>query len=358
MRAVTRIAVLFTGLAIALACTGPASARSDEETVQASSAVLAEFLDLQIKEIPASLLANAEGVVIVPDLIKLGFVLGGQRGKGVVLVRESDGAWRAPLFVTLTGGSIGWQIGAQSSDIVLIFKTRKSVEGLLRGKFTLGADAAVAAGPVGRRAAAATDGELRAEIYSYSRSRGLFAGISIDGSVLQIDDEANALYYPLSPAGGAQPLPESAMKLVGQVARITADPNAAVGLAPQAAAPGLGAEPTPAGPLSRPASDAGAFRGELSKSAAALNPLLDDAWRRYLALPAEVYQGNRHPPAESLQLCLQRYDAIARSAQYRVLTDRQEFQATHAWLLAYHEALSSSTAPKLALPPPPGTEQR
>lgn len=99
------------------------------------------------------------------------------------------------MFVTLASGSVGWQIGAQSTDFVIVFKTRESIDGIMKGKFTLGADASIAAGPVGRTAEAATDVQLKAEIYSYSRSRGLFAGVSLAGSALQIDDEANAAFY-------------------------------------------------------------------------------------------------------------------------------------------------------------------
>src|SRR5205085_11303913 len=160
-------------------------------------------------------------VAIIPDVIKLGFVVGGQRGHGVVIIRQADGSWRAPMFVTITGGSIGWQVGAQATDFMLVFKTQKSVEGLLRGKFTLGADAAIAAGPVGRRAVAATDAELKAEIYSYSRSRGLFAGVSLEGSALQVDDRANASYYGVTIPGGAAPaVPPSAEKLVQIIAAL------------------------------------------------------------------------------------------------------------------------------------------
>ena len=361
MRGIPKLIVFITATSLLLASAGRAAARSEEETVRAAAVVLTEFLDLRVKEIPASLLADAHGVAIIPDVIKLGFVLGGQRGKGVVMVREADGTWRAPMFLTLTGGSIGWQAGAQSSDIVLVFKTPRSVEGLMSGKFTLGADAAVAAGPVGRRAAAATDGELKAEIYSYSRSRGLFAGISIDGSVLEISEGSNADYYGQPGA----PVPESAMKLVSQVAKITANPDVAVGLAPQVTRPGaaiaatrpdLTPLPSPADPRSRPAEDVDSLRAELARAATAMTPLLDDAWRRYLALPAEVYQSGRHPVSPALEPCLRRYAAVATSPHYRLLADRPEFQATHGWLQAYHEALAatSSTTSQLILPPPPG----
>ena len=112
-----------------------------------------------------------------------------------IVVRGKGGEWSNPVFITLMSGSIGWQIGAESTDFVLVFKTPRSIEGIMKGKYTLGADAGVAAGPVGRVAKAATDIELKAEIYSYSRSRGLFAGISLEGSSLQVDDKGNAAYY-------------------------------------------------------------------------------------------------------------------------------------------------------------------
>ena len=123
--------------------------------------------------------------MIVPRVIKAGLVVGGRFGRGVVLVRNGKGCWSNPAFVTLTGGSVGWQIGVQSTDLVLVFKNRKTADRLLHGKdkLTLGADAAVAAGPLGRQAEAGTDARLHAEIYSYSRSRGLFAGISLKGPV-------------------------------------------------------------------------------------------------------------------------------------------------------------------------------
>jgi len=359
MRGARQITVLISGLALSLAFAGRASARSEEATVQAASDVLAEFLDLRIRDIPESLLQNAKGVVIIPNLIKVGFVVGGQRGKGVVMVREPDGSWRAPMFLTLTGGSLGWQAGAQSSDIVLVFKSQKSVEGLLTGKFTLGADAAVAAGPVGRRAGAATDSELKAEIYSYSRSRGLFAGISIDGSVLEIDERANATYY--GAGGGASPrTPESALALVQAVAKLTADATVAA-VPGQAAGAGITRTETPtlADPRGQPATDADAIRTELGRAASALNPLLDQGWRRYLALPAEVYQTGRHPSAEAVAACLKRYETVALNREYRALSSRIEFQTAHRELGAYHAALAAAgPTSQLTLPPPPGGERR
>ncbi|MDX2298741.1 MAG: lipid-binding SYLF domain-containing protein, partial [Xanthomonadaceae bacterium] len=116
-------------------------------------------------------------------------------GRGLVSVRQADGTWSNPSFISIAGGSFGFQFGVTSTDVVLVFRTRRGVDGIVNGKFTLGADAAVAAGPVGRTAQAATDGQLKAEIYSWSRSRGLFAGVALDGAVLSIDDKANEASY-------------------------------------------------------------------------------------------------------------------------------------------------------------------
>lgn len=170
---------------------------ADEETdrVNTSIEVLEKIMAIPEKGIPPALLQDAQGIAIVPGVIKVGLVLGGQYGNGVLLVRGKNGEWSDPVFIKLMSGSVGWQIGAESTDFVLVFKTPRSVEGILNGKYTLGADAAVAAGPVGRLAKAATDIELKAEIYSYSRSRGLFAGVSLEGSALQVDDRSDAAFY-------------------------------------------------------------------------------------------------------------------------------------------------------------------
>lgn len=157
--------------------------------------VFEQVMSIPEKGIPPALLNNAHGIAIIPGVIKAGFIIGGRHGTGVVIVRNKEGGWSNPSFISITGGSVGWQIGAQSTDIILVFKSRKGIDNMMKGKFTLGADAAVAAGPVGRQAEAATDIQLKAEIYSYSRSRGLFAGISIEGAALQIDDDANAAFY-------------------------------------------------------------------------------------------------------------------------------------------------------------------
>ncbi len=157
--------------------------------------VLAEIQGIPEQGIPDKLLDEGRAVIVIPDTIKAGLVIGGRRGHGLMSVRMPNGAWSNPVFIKLTGGSIGFQAGVQSSDVVLVFRNDRSLDNLVNGKFTLGADAGVAAGPVGRNAAAATDGQLKAEIWSWSRARGLFAGVALDGAVLQIDDAANLDAY-------------------------------------------------------------------------------------------------------------------------------------------------------------------
>jgi lipid-binding SYLF domain-containing protein len=172
------------------------SAVSNETAkVEAASSVLAEIMRVPEDGIPEALLSNAYGVAVIPGVIKAAFGIGGRYGEGILAVRTADGAWSNPAFISLTGGSLGWQIGAESTDLILVFKSRQSIDAISRGKFTLGVDASVAAGPVGRHAQASTDAQLRAEIYSYSRSRGLFAGVALEGAALQMDNSANAVFY-------------------------------------------------------------------------------------------------------------------------------------------------------------------
>lgn len=176
-------------------CTVVHAGEGEPAKAREAIAVLEESSRMPEKAIPPALMKNAAGIAVIPTLIKAGFVVGGRHGKGLMSIRGHDGKWTYPFFVTLTGGSVGWQIGVQSSDIVLVFTTKKSIDSIRRGKFTLGADASVAAGPVGRHAEAGTDLNLKAEIFSYSRSRGLFAGVALEGSSLAIDHVANAAFY-------------------------------------------------------------------------------------------------------------------------------------------------------------------
>ena len=167
----------------------------EDERARNAVRVLTDIQAIPESAIPDKLLDEARAVVVVPDSLKIGLIFGGRRGQGLLSVKNPDGTWSNPSFVSLTGGSVGLQVGVQSSDIVLVFRSERGLESIVNGKFTLGADASVAAGPVGRNASTATDGEMKAEIWSWSRARGLFAGVALDGAVLSIDDAANVAVY-------------------------------------------------------------------------------------------------------------------------------------------------------------------
>jgi lipid-binding SYLF domain-containing protein len=174
----------------------PAAAASREEQRVADSAdVLDQFLRIPEQGIPPAILARAHAVAVVPSVVRIGFGLGARRGKGILVVRQDDGSWSNPAFITLTGGSLGFQAGVQRTDIVLVFKSPRGVENITNGKLTLGADASIAAGPVGRSVEGATDMRFQAEIVSYSRARGIFAGVSLAGSGVAMDRKANAAFY-------------------------------------------------------------------------------------------------------------------------------------------------------------------
>ena len=191
MRRLTLAVLITASLLTTQAWAGP----QEDQRARNAVRVLNEIQSIPEQGIPDKLLDEGRAIVVIPDTIKAGLVIGGRRGHGLMSVKNPDGSWSNPVFMKLTGGSIGFQAGVQSSDVVLVFRNDRSLDNLVNGKFTLGADAGVAAGPVGRNAAAATDGQLKAEIWSWSRARGLFAGVALDGAVLQIDDEANLDAY-------------------------------------------------------------------------------------------------------------------------------------------------------------------
>jgi lipid-binding SYLF domain-containing protein len=166
------------------------------DRVREAGVVLREIMSAPDKAIPQSVLERAEAIVIIPSTIKAGFVFAGQRGRGIISARTTEaGGWSPPAFLTLTGGSFGLQIGGQSVDIVLVVINRRGLENLLQNQFEIGGEASVTAGPVGRDASATTDIQLRAQILSYSRSRGLFAGISLRGTAIRQDLDGNELFY-------------------------------------------------------------------------------------------------------------------------------------------------------------------
>jgi lipid-binding SYLF domain-containing protein len=189
--------VLFVVLLLASAPLLVAQPSSDEaRRVADATTVLDEIMAAADKSIPEAILENAEGIAVFPSLIKGGIVVGGQRGRGILSARDKQhGGWSSPAFLTITGGSIGAQFGAQAIDLVLVINNQRGLEQLVKNQFKIGADAAAAAGPVGRDASASTDLQLRAQILSYSRARGLFAGVTINGSTIREDRDANERYY-------------------------------------------------------------------------------------------------------------------------------------------------------------------
>ena len=193
------------------------------DRLNSAADVIQEIMATPDRGIPSSILAGASCVVVVPAYKKGAFVIGAQNGQGVATCRTPRG-WSAPVFVMLTGGSFGWQIGGQSTDLVLVAMNQRGLEDMLKNKFKIGGDAAASAGPVGRNAQAGTDWKLNAEFLTYSRSKGLFAGLDLDGTVLtQNSDDMAAEYGSPIPfqtvLHGATPVPPNARRFVSTVAR-------------------------------------------------------------------------------------------------------------------------------------------
>ena len=254
--------LLFAGVVLAGACPGAHAQAREQGRLLTASQVLEELRGARDEAIPERLLERAYGIAVIPDLTKVAFFAGGRRGHGVLVVRDKQGRFTNPVFITMTGGSFGWQWGVQSTDIVLVFTTPKGVEGINGGKVTLGADASVAAGPVGRQAEAATDASFKSEVYSYSRSRGVFAGLALDGTAITIDDEANAAYYKKPGvasgdiiSGAVTSEDESARRFLAAVASSTRTQRSGTQRSASAAAPAPPAAPAPSGAQSFPLAD-------------------------------------------------------------------------------------------------------
>jgi lipid-binding SYLF domain-containing protein len=219
-------------LAASLLATAAQAATDEETMIERSMTVLTELQAIPDTRIPDLLLSRAEGIVILPANVKVGLIFGARFGNGVMLVRNEDRSWSNPVFVSSGGGSWGFQAGGQVSDIVLVLTTRESIEGITDGKLTLGADASVAAGPVGRTAMASTSVTFDAEVYAYSKSQGLFAGVSLEGNGIFIWKKANRRFYGESSAAeilaskAAPPPPAPA--LVAEVTKLTTSATAAV----------------------------------------------------------------------------------------------------------------------------------
>ena len=226
-----------------------------------STEVIDELRATPDQTIPSWLLQRAYGVAVIPDVLKGAFVFGGRYGNGVLTVRDASGHFSEPIFITLAGGSVGWQIGATSTDVVLVFVTPRSVEHFARGKFTLGVDASVAAGPLGRQGEAAAG--VNAEIYSYSRARGLFAGVALDGTVLAYDPGANHAFYrndavtaDMITGGKVDAHSESARRFV---AAVVAGANGGSAPVSTASAPSVPPQASPAPPPAAPPAGAQTF---------------------------------------------------------------------------------------------------
>jgi SH3 domain-containing YSC84-like protein 1 len=212
---------LCIGLASVLASTAAAESK-EQERVENAGTVMQEILNSD-NGIPQSVLDKADCVVVLPSVVKFAIGIGGSYGRGVMTCRSGSnfkGKWGAPTMMALEGGSAGLQLGGQATDFVLLLMTPRSATGVLTSKVKLGGDASAAAGPVGRDASAETDATMRAEILSYSRARGLFAGVSLEGSTLRPDNDANKDIYGKKvdakavALDGAEPAPECASKLL------------------------------------------------------------------------------------------------------------------------------------------------
>ncbi len=194
------------------------SATKERDRLDAVATMLQEIMDAPDKGVPGDLMQSCAALVLIPGVKKGAFILGGEFGRGIMVVRQENRTWGAPGFITIGGGSIGFQIGGQSTDVLLVVRNRKGIEKLINNKFKLGADASVAAGPVGRNTEANTDAQMQAQILSYSRSQGVFAGLSLEGAVLKLDGDANKAMYGRKLAGSdilnsTFKRPESAKKL-------------------------------------------------------------------------------------------------------------------------------------------------
>ena len=335
-------------------------------TVQSATAVLSEAMVTPGNRIPHAMLSDAYGVAIIPNVIKGGFIVGARFGRGLLFIRDANGIWHAPVFITLTGGNIGWQVGVQSSDIILVFKTLNSVQGILQGKLTIGADAAAAAGPIGRQTAAATDGQLKAEIYTYSRSRGLFAGVSIDGSVVRTNPLATSSYYHSAGPNTPLVIPPAALQLTQTIARYAGSsvsnqtqttPTRVVPAAPNGGNPAAGTvvpviSQNPPTVRQQFGSEADVLRTQLTKLAPELYAKLDDNWKNYLALPSSVFLTGGHPSPAEIAAVLQRFGVVATNPAYKELAAYPAFQSVYGVLRHYEQTLTPSST-SLNLPPPP-----
>jgi lipid-binding SYLF domain-containing protein len=228
---------------LTLATASLRAGKAEVKTVEAAAETVRALADIPLKGIPRALLQDAAGVAIIPQVVKVGLIIDGRFGRGVILVHEPDGRWSNPIFVSLSGGGVGGVAGVEKTELVLVFKSKKSLDRTLGGKLTLGGDVTVAAGPIGREAEAASTGRLKAEIYSYSRSRGLFAGVSLEGTSLRVENHANEAFYGLRDGRPSEVLVfrgrlmASAEALKAQLFKLSAPPAPPVIVVPSSTPP-------------------------------------------------------------------------------------------------------------------------
>jgi lipid-binding SYLF domain-containing protein len=236
-----------------------------DQRVQAATDILTDLQRIPEQAIPPNLLNSAYAVAVIPNVVKGGFFISGSYGRGVMMVRHQDGSWSNPSLIRLGNLGLGFQFGVQGADLVLVFKNRRGVDNIASGKFTLGGSSSASAGPVGRTAVAMTDGEFKAEIYSYARSRGLFLGIAVDGGAITIDQKDNVRWYGSEQMGASSrifgdtslPTPAAAIPLLAALSSMAPALNWRDGAAAATTAPASqpAAEPA-AGSKTFPVEDA------------------------------------------------------------------------------------------------------
>jgi lipid-binding SYLF domain-containing protein len=281
---INRLSLGLISVALAVGTTTVHAQAREEARLLNAQQVLKDLHSSPDQFVPQALLERAYGIAIIPDVTKAAFFLGGARGNGVLVVRDKDGRFNDPIFVNLTGGSFGFQWGVQSTDVVLVFTTQRSIDKITSGKLTLGADASIAAGPVGRQASAATDPTFHSEVYSYSRSRGLFVGIALTGDALTIDNNADARFYDRGTAD-ALAIANGSIRTNDDIARrfLTAvniatntQLPASASAAPASGAPYAASEDTDSGSGAAPQGSSGsAAAGSASTQGATTFPLAD-----------------------------------------------------------------------------------
>ncbi len=263
----SRLITTLAGVLLAFTTVAAHAQAQEEGRLLLASQVLQDLQGTRDQGIPSWLLQRAYAIAVIPGLTKVAFFFGGRRGHGVLVARKPDGTFSDPIFITITGGSFGFQWGVQKTDLVLVFTSPKGVVGISGGKVTLGAGASVAAGPVGRQASAATVQTFNAAVYSYSHNRGLFAGISLGGSEINVDDGADADFYH-------QPKVRASQILSGAVT--SNDFAAGRFLKAVAVSSGLAPAPSPASSASPPSPQAAAPAQQKAPAAQAY-PLEDQS---------------------------------------------------------------------------------